>query len=196
MSDISDLVFDLSGDSLPADYPFALWAALVRQVPSLAQDEQVGVLPLRGSENNARLLLNRRSKLVLRVPASLAEAASTLAGSHLEIADTRIGLGSVKRRAILPHPTLHAQLAAGAEDESEFLMAVQQHFAATGITANTLCGIRRTLTDGTASISGFSLVVHDLKPEASVLLQSTGLGEGRCYGCGIFTPYKVITDLE
>jgi hypothetical protein len=39
-------------------------------------------------------------------------------------------------------------------------------------------------------------VVHDLKPEASILLQCAGMGEGRQFGCGIFMPYKVISDLE
>jgi CRISPR-associated protein Cas6 len=78
----------------------------------------------------------------------------------------------------------------------EFMGAVQAHFAALGISANTICGKRHTLSDGTQSVSGYSLVVHDLKPEASILLQSRGMGAGRRFGCGIFVPYKVISDFE
>jgi len=39
-------------------------------------------------------------------------------------------------------------------------------------------------------------VIHDLKPEASLRLQYTGLGSDRRYGCGVFVPYKVITGLD
>jgi len=39
-------------------------------------------------------------------------------------------------------------------------------------------------------------VIHNLKPEDSLRLQYTGLGSDRQYGCGIFVPYKVISDLS
>lgn len=195
-TEMIDLVFDLRGETLPASYPFALWAELVRQVPQLAQNEQVGVLPLRASENNEIMLLPRRTKLVLRLPTSLVDAAASLVGTQLEIASHVLALGEAKMRELQPFPTLHAQLAAGTADEMEFMASVQAHFAALGISANTICGKRHTLSDGRQSVSGYSLVVHDLKPEASILLQCVGMGEGRRFGCGIFMPYKVISDRE
>ena len=195
-ADMIDLVFDLSGETLPASYPFALWAELVRSVPQLAGNEHVNVLPLRTAENNELVLLSKRTKLVLRIPASLTQAAAALTGAQLNISGSSLSLGAMKRREIQPHPTLHAQLAAGVDDELEFMESVQAHFSALGISAHTICGKRRTLSDGRQSISGYSLVVHDLKPEASILLQCAGMGEGRQFGCGIFMPYKVISDLE
>jgi CRISPR-associated protein Cas6 len=191
-----DLVFDLRGETLPPDYPFALWAELARLVPELAKNEEVGVLPLKVSESGDHVLLAKRTKLVLRMPQNLVQTAAALAGARLDLARGMLTLGGMKTRELLPHPTLHAQLAAGSEDEMEFMEAVQARFAALAISANTICGRRRTLSDGRQSISGYSLVVHDLKPEASILLQSAGMGEGRRYGCGIFMPYKVISDLE
>jgi len=191
-----DLVFDLRGDTLPPDYPFALWAELARLAPELAASEEVGVLPLKVSDGDKHVLLAKRTKLVLRLPPQLVSAASGLGGAQLDIPPGSLTLGEMKTRELLPHPTLHAQLAAGSADEMEFMAAVQARFDELGISANTICGIRRTLSDGRQSISGYSLVVHDLKPEASLLLQSAGMGEGRRYGCGIFMPYKVISYLE
>ncbi|MDP1633647.1 MAG: type I-MYXAN CRISPR-associated protein Cas6/Cmx6 [Gallionellaceae bacterium] len=191
-----DLVFDLHGETLPLDYPFALWAELERLLPPLAEHEAVGVLPLKVAESKDHVLLAKRTKLVLRLPQALVQAAATLSGARLDIPPGSLTLGEAKQRELLPHPTLHAQLAAGADKETEFMGAVQAHFDALGISANTICGRRRTLSDGRQSISGYSLVVHDLKPEASILLQCVGMGEGRRFGCGIFMPYKVISDLE
>jgi len=195
-SEITDLVFELRGESLPASYPFALWAELVQRVPRLAESEYVSVLPLRAAQNDKLMLLSKRTKLVLRLPAHLLDAATLLAESQLEVSENILSVGKAKIRAIQPYPTLHAQLAAGADDEMAFLDTVQAHFTALEISANTICGIRRTLSDGRQSISGYSLVVHDLKPEASVRLQCAGMGEGKRFGCGIFMPYKVISDLE
>ncbi|MFA6922362.1 MAG: type I-MYXAN CRISPR-associated protein Cas6/Cmx6 [Gallionella sp.] len=195
-SAITDLVFELSGESLPAFYPFALWEALVRQVPRLASDERVGVLPLRGAQNDGQLLLSKRSKLVLRLPEELIGDASGLAGAQLDVAKNILTLGESRARKIQHYPTLHAQLAAGNDDEVEFIAEVQAHFTRLGISARTICGIRHTLSDEKQSIRGYSLVVHDLKPEASIRLQCAGIGEGRRFGCGIFMPYKVITDLD
>lgn len=196
VNELTDLVFELSGVSLPASYPFALWDALVQQIPQLADDPRVGVLPLRGAQNDELLLLSKRSKLVLRLPENLIGAASQLTGTQLEVASNILSLGRASTRAIQHYPTLHAQLAEGNDDEVEFMLQVQQHFARLGISGQTICGIRRTLSSGQRMIAGYSLVVHDLKAEASISLQCAGIGEGRQFGCGIFIPYKVITDLE
>lgn len=195
-AEMIDVVFDLRGETLPASYPFALWAELVRSVPELAGNEHVNVLPLRTAENNELVLLSKRTKLVLRIPASLTQAAAALTGAQLNISGSSLSLGAMKTREIQAHPTLHAQLAAGVDDELEFMESVRARFSALQISANTICGKHRTLSDGRQSISGYSLVVHDLKPEASILLQCAGMGEGRQFGCGIFMPYKVISDLE
>lgn len=191
-----DLVFDLAGESLPMHYPFPLWEELTRLAPELARHEQVGILPLKAAESQDRLLLARRAKLVLRLPQGLAEAAAPLEGAKLEVGGSTLALGSMKVRELQPYPTLHAPLAAGSADETEFMEAVRARFQVLGISANTICGMRRTLSDGRQSISGYSLVVHNLGPEASLLLQCEGMGEGRRYGCGIFVPYKVISDVE
>ena len=189
------MVFDLGSGTLPTAYPFALWEALIRHVPQLAEEKSVGVLPLRAAESNEGMLLPKRAKLVLRLPLALAAHAAALSGQQLGVAKSILQLGKGKLRPIQPSPTLHAQLVTGASDEVLFLEGINTQLKKMGIAAGLICGMRRVLTGARQSIHGYSLVIHDLKPEASLQLQYAGLGEGRHFGCGIFVPYKVISGL-
>jgi len=191
-----DAVFDISGDCIPANYPFALWHALARLVPELAAGTSVGVLPLRTAGSAAGMLLPRRAKLVLRLPAALGGKVEALAGRELDLGGSSpLSLGAGRLREIQPYPTIHAHLVVGTEDEVAFMAGVSADLAVLGITASLICGRRNSLVDGDRGIHGFSLVIHDLKPEDSLRLLYTGLGGERRYGCGVFVPYKVISDL-
>ncbi len=191
-----DLVFDLGGGPLTAAYPFALWAELVRHVPQLADDASAGILPLRTAESGEEMLLPKRAKLVLRLPSALAGCAAALSGSQLDLEGSSLTLGSGKPREIQPYSTLHAQLVTGADDEIEFMEGVAAELAALGVDGQLICGMRRSLCGAQRSVHGYGLVIHDLKPEASLRLQYSGLGADRHLGCGIFVPYKVISGLE
>ena len=197
LPDMIDMVFDLEGGILPAAYRFALWTALLRLVPKLAEEKLVGVLPLRSTVNNQGMLLAKRAKLVMRLPKVLAEsAASSLTGQQLDIAGSTMHVGVAKARPIQPYPTIHAQLVTGSSDEVLFVEDIMKQMGELGVTGKLICGKRLTVKGGQRSIDGYSLVLHDLKPEASLQLQYAGLGEDRQFGCGIFVPYKVITGLS
>ena len=191
-----DAVFDVSGGMLPATYPFALWAALVRHVPALQEDASVGVIPLRTAASEAGMLLPKRAKLALRLPAALSGHSASLSEKPLDIGSGILQLGKGKLRQIQAYPTLHAHLVIGVEDEMEFLHDVAARLDELGIAGKLLCGMRNSLAAPDRTIHGYSLVIHDLKPDASLRLQYTGLGADRRFGCGIFVPYKVITDLD
>lgn len=198
-----DVTFDLEGRTLPADYPFALWTEIVRHAPKLAKEKFVGVLPLRTSEDSEGLLLAKRAKLVLRLPAKLADyAAASLSGQQLNAAantkqpgEAFLRLGKGKLHEIHPYPTIHAQLVTGASDELVFTDWITSQLKEMGIAGKLICGKRGALAGGQQIIHGFSLVIHDLKPEASLQLQYAGLGEGRQFGCGMFVPHKTISGL-
>jgi CRISPR-associated protein Cas6 len=185
-----DITFDLGGGVLPADYAFALWEALIHHEPLLA--EQVGVLPIRATENEQGLLFSRRSKLVLRLPLTLASTASALCGLNLSPA-VEMRLGKSRLRTILPFATLHSQLVEGCQDEALFLEGIHAQLHELGISGRVICGLRRTLGGKMHAIQGYSLVIHDLNPDASLRLQYAGLGQYRQFGCGIFVPFKIIS---
>jgi CRISPR-associated protein Cas6 len=191
-----DIVFEISGGTLPVAYPYELWSELVRLVPQLEEDENIGVIPLRMAESKEGMLIPKRAKLALRLPQALAEVVSGLAQKQLRVAGSELFLGSCKSRPIQHSPTLHAQLVTGADDEIMFVAEVEAALAALDVSAKLICGRHHRLTDGSRVISGYSLVLHDLTPEGSLRVQNSGLGKERRFGCGIFVPYKVISSLE
>jgi CRISPR-associated protein Cas6 len=133
----------------------------------------------------------------MRLPAKIAEqAAARLTGQHLDIAGRTVGIGFAKSRPIYPFPTLHAQLVTGTSDEVLFVEQIHTQLGEMGIKGKLICGKRRSIGDDSRSVQGFSLVIHDLKAEASLHLQFVGLGTGRQFGCGIFVPSKVISGLS
>jgi CRISPR-associated protein Cas6 len=196
MSEMVDVVFDISGESVPVNYPFALWSELVRFVPELESESSVGVLPLRTTGSDCGMLLPKRAKLVVRLPKSLAGKMASLSGQELDLGGSSLKIGNAKLREIQPHSTIHAHLVAGNTDEVVFVENVSARLADLGITASLICGRQSSLLDGEQCIQGFSLVIHDLKPEDSLRLQYNGLGGDRKFGCGIFVPYKAISDLN
>lgn len=195
-TNIIDLVFDLEGQMLTADYPFELWDTLCQLVPALSAHPNIGVLPLRSIEQSVTASLPKRAKLVLRIPSDLADTAAALSGRQLNVSGSQLKLGAWKHRAIKYYPTIHAQLVTGDADEMRFIDEINQQFTQMGISGKIICGKRHTLSGPARQIKGYSLVLHDLTPEASMKLQHHGLGESRQFGCGIFVPYKVISSLE
>ncbi|GAB5605513.1 type I-MYXAN CRISPR-associated protein Cas6/Cmx6 [Sideroxyarcus sp. TK5] len=191
-----EISFDLHGESIPADYPRKLWAALLRIAPTLADSEDVGVISLRGPTNNGELLLPKRSKLLVRTPLDMLDAVLALSEQALQIGDSEVRLGQGKTREIQPYPTLAAHLVVGPADEIEFMQMVQTALDALEVQSKLICGRHHRLNTDGQDISGFSLVMHDLKDEDSLRVQYAGMGSGRNLGCGIFVPYKVISGLE
>ncbi len=197
VAEMIDAVFDVSGDTIPSSYHFDLWESLVRCMPNLERDQAIGVIPLRTTTSGDGMLLPKRAKLALRLPDELSTQAAALSGLGLKIGNSILQLGSFKLRAIQPYPTLHAHLVNTDDDEISFVNEVNERLAELGINnAKLICGMRNHLAFASHTISGFSLVIHDLKPEDSLRLQYAGLGTDRRYGCGIFVPYKVISDLS
>lgn len=191
-----DAVFDISGEVIPAAYAYPLWKALTQHLSALEDHDNVGVLPLRTSNTAGGLLLPRRAKLVVRIPRQLETHIDTLAGKSLSVENMPLQLGAIKLRPIQPSSTLHAHLVIGDADEMTFLQAVTTQLAEMNIPSKLICGLRNQLSISKQTIHGYSLVVHDMKPDASLRLQYAGLGTERRYGCGIFVPYKAIADLE
>lgn len=196
MTEMVHLSFDLGGGVLPLNYRAMLWAAMLVHAPDLATDNRVGVLPLRTAESEADFLLSKRVKLVLRLPVTLVDHAAQLAGQHLAIGEGWMQMGDCKVRPIEPYPTLHAHLVASDADEVAFMADVRAQLEQMKIDAKLICGLRQHYPHPEQAVYGYSLVIHDLKPEASVRLQYTGLGGQRELGCGVFVHYKLISGLE
>jgi CRISPR-associated protein Cas6 len=191
--EVVDVVFSVAGASLPENYPFALMRALAKNLSWLESDPDAGIHPVRGAPTTYGLmLLPRRAKLALRLQRRRVAEALSLSGRVLEIGSSVLNVGSGAVRALRPYGALYARLVAtGCEQEEAFLSGVRARLAALATRCALVCGRRQRLQAGEREIVGFSLMVHDLTAEHSLLLQSVGLGVERKLGCGIFVPHRL-----
>ena len=194
--DMLDIAFDLQGSFVPAGYAFALWDEVVRCLPWLDAEEFAGILPLRAAASGENMLLPQRAKLVLRLPAELAPQAMALSGQELDVEGSMLRVGKAREKSLQPYPTLHAQLVESNSEEEVFIADMAGQLQEMGVACKLICGKRHTIAGAKQSVVGYSLVLHDLKPDGSLQIQRTGLGGKRRFGCGIFVPYKSISGLS
>jgi CRISPR-associated protein Cas6 len=187
-----DMVFPLHGSALPRDHRLLLGRALAEALPALADDPQAAVHPVKlvtGSGEPA--LLSARARLVLRVARDRVDAVGALAGRALRIEDEELRLGAPQLRELLPHTTLYAHfVAAGDADEAVFLESVDAELARLEVRAQRVCGRAQQLRGPDGALHGFSLLLHGLRPQASLRVLEQGLGAHRWMGCGVFVPHK------
>ena len=189
-----DMVFNVRGNSIPRDHGFMLWRELRACLPWLDAEVHAGIHSIRGAPaNDGMLLLTQRTKLVLRLPLARVADAQSLRGQQLDLDGYVLQIGASRQRPLLAFATLYSQLVCtGSDDEPQFLKDIAAQLGHLNVTCQFICGRRRALRAGQTEVRGHSLMLHDLKPEQSTLLQQVGLGAHRKLGCGIFVPHKSI----
>jgi CRISPR-associated protein Cas6 len=187
-----DIAFAVSGERLPRDHSFELWRALSQAVPELFADPTVAVLPVRGASAGAGgIVLQRRSRLLMRMPEASVGRALRLCGARLEVAGAAVTLGDAKTRPLAPYATLYAhRVAAELDDETSFVKQAAAELAEIDVVADFVVG-QRTLTRGAeGDIAGFSLMLAELPARKSLALQVHGIGAHRGLGFGVFVGHK------
>lgn len=189
-----DMVFSISGSSIPRDHGLMLWRELRICLPWLDDEAHAAIHAVRGATaNDDTLLLTKRANLVLRLPESRVADAQNLTGQQLNLDGCMLQIGDARKRPLLAYATLYSHLVStGSEDEADFLTDVAAQLERINVACKFMCGKRRTLQAEQAAICGYSLMLYDLTPELSILLQQIGLGGHRKLGCGIFIPHKSI----
>ena len=204
-SDVVDLVFKISGQTLPIDHAYALFDALARPLPWIQQDKWVGIHPVHIAESgngwirpddSGFLQLPGRARLVVRLHQDTLESARLLCGDHIAVNDQIIEIGSANVRPLNPLNTVLARHIVADEDvpdETTFLQWVNEQLKGLGITpTKLLCGKTRFVRTPTKTLTTRSLMIADLKPGESLSIQQFGLGEERKLGCGLFLPHRGI----
>ena len=207
--DIVDLVFDIQCRELPVDHARDLSAALGDVLPQQPKESGLGVhtVHLAGSQNGwerpdpklgQKLILSRRTKLTLRVPAEhIAEVQDALNGAELDIGGCSLKIGKSKQKKLSSQGTVFSRyvvLEPGEEaDENAFLQRIVALLRERGIRVKkALCGKTAEMAGPEGPIMTRSIMIADLSPEESVHLQEEGIGPLRHMGCGIFIPHKGI----
>ncbi len=198
VAQVVDVAFELAGERLPRAYRAPLWHVLLDRLSWLAHEPGVGVHPIRTPlTEQPELLVPRRARLTLRVPAARVESVQALCGASLVIEGHTLQVGPAHVRPIEAFPTIKAAfVVSDAPDEAGFHEDVARMLAACGMPSRFICGRRSSLPAGDAVLTGSSVVLHDLRAAQSVAMQRLGLGELRHLGCGLFVPHKTITGLE
>jgi CRISPR-associated protein Cas6 len=189
---VVDVAFELGGESVARDHSAALWRALERALPWLGEDEETAVLPIRAARlTGGRLALNRRSRLMLRLPRSRVAAALALCGTRLDLDGDAVEPGRAMTRALIAHPTIYAhRVVTGEEEEIAFMASAERELAALAVRGDFICGQRSGGRGPEGELVGFSVMLTGLHPDESLRVQTAGLGRHRKLGCGIFVPHR------
>jgi CRISPR-associated protein Cas6 len=194
---VTDVQFDIQGTLLPIDHGFALFTELARLLPWLADEPLGGVHAIHGADTgHGELILNRRTKLMIRMVSARVPELMQLSGQSINIGGNKLEIGAGKIRPLSRHTPLFAHcVVTGSEDELDFTNDIIRLLDEMKIDSRFICGKRQAIRTPDGMASGFSLMLHGLPVEHSFLVQQQGLGKYRKIGCGIFIPHKSINAL-
>lgn len=194
-----DVQYDLQGKHIPADHGLMLFEALAELAGWVRDLADIGVHAVHGAPaglGDSSLVLNRRVKLVMRLPVERLENARDLVGKEFKIGADDFKIGALKEKGLTPFSTLYAScVVCSAEDEVDFLSEVRGLLANLEIQCGLIPGKQRKIHTPDGDVTGFSLMLHDVGLEPSLKIQEMGLGRFRKYGCGIFVPHKSIKEV-
>lgn len=209
VAQVIDLAFEIDCPMLPLDHAYALSHAVKQGLTWFDSEPLAGLHLIRGANSgngwqrpeaeDTILHLSRRNKLVLRLPLHRVFEAQTLRGMTLNIEDYLLKIGKATQKPLSPTPVLFARYvqAEAAQTEDDFLHQSVEALRSLGVECRkVLCGKNNYFKHPQGKIFTRSLMIADLKPEDSVILQQYGLGDGRTMGFGLFIPHKDIKALD
>jgi CRISPR-associated protein Cas6 len=208
--DVVDLSYRISCRTLPLDHAYSLSRALQQALPWLADEPAAGIHLIHGAESgngwyrpedseSALLHLSRRARMMLRMPKERIAQARGLEGAELDIQGHRLSVGTAEVKNLSSLATLFARYVAieDAVDEEAFLRRVTDEFAALGLEVRKLmCGREHCFQTPDGTIRTRTVMVADLEPEQSVLVQQKGIGARQKMGFGLFIPHKGIKPVK
>ena len=204
--DVIDVLFSLDCRELPVEHIAPLSQALIEAAPWLSDEPQAAIHPvhLAGSQNGwerpaadaeQQLMLSKRTKLTLRIPRHRLDDAKQLCGQTILIDGYPMKLGKVKTKELSRLTTIFCRDLTTTEEEDEmtFLSRIASKLEQKGIQlSKALPGKLHTIQTNNGELHTRSLLLANLTPEQSLLLQHDGIGDQQLLGCGIFIPHKGI----
>jgi CRISPR-associated protein Cas6 len=197
-----DLSFKVTGEQLPADHNYGLYSAIAHICPEIHQHSDISIQTISGlPDRQGKITLASRSALRIRLPYDPAVMGLVLplAGQTLKIGIHSIQLGIPQIYPLRPVERLESRIVTikKYQEPEDFLEAAKRQIQSLDIEANLFFPLneegqvcRKAIKIKRYSVVGFSLIATDLSEEASLKLQSTGLGGKHRMGCGIFVPYR------
>jgi CRISPR-associated protein Cas6 len=207
--EVVDLVCTIRCRSLPNDHAHALAEALLEHAAWLATDTGAGVHPIsiqeagngwmRPEGPDELIHLSRRTKLILRAPKQRLEQTQELVGKPLEVAGNALEIQKIETRKLHSSETLFSlyNIVSEGQSEDEFMREIFDVLKEMGIQPRKMLpGKGRKLRTPEGVLNTSSLMIADLKPDESIMLQQRGIGEHQHLGCGLFIPHKGIREVH
>lgn len=201
---VVDMVFTVSGKTLPVDHAHVLSEAIIEVLPWMEKEPSCGIHLIHVAESGNGwvrpdgdlLYLSRRTKFTMRLPKERIDDAQQLLGTVLVVDGHELEFSKSVVRPFNAMPTMFSRYVLGLEGESEndFLQRCATELKEMGIPVRKmLAGKTHAFVMPEGERMTRTLLVADLSPEHAILLQQRGLGEGRKKGFGLFIPHKGIS---
>lgn len=206
---VIDVAYEMTCRGLPVDHAYALSTAIQQALPWFTAEPLAGLHLIHGGESShgwqrpsgpgSLLYFSRRTKLMLRLPQPRVTDAQALSGRTLDIAGYALSVGKLSERPLVGMPALLARyvVISPQEEEEVFLQKMVAQLQQIGIACRkALCGKTTAFQFPEGELWTRSMMIADLNPKDSVLLQQQGLGPERKRGCGLFLPQKDIKPVK
>lgn len=205
--DVVDMSFQIDCKQIALDHAHDLSQALRVHLPWLPDEKEAGVHLIHGAstgngwirpgeaDNSDFIYLSKRSRMQLRLPRARLAEAEALCGKTLDVGGHSIRIGGYQIKSLTSLGTLFSRYVwvEPGEDEDRFMLRIAAEMAGLGIgVKKMLCGIGHTFSTPQGQVPTLSIMVADLDPESSIVLQRRGVGKGREMGLGLFLPHKSI----
>jgi CRISPR-associated protein Cas6 len=184
-----ELQFPFTGTTLPSDHGYGLYGAISRIIPEAHSADWLAIETIPGlARGDGVTQLDQQAKLKIRMPYDRVPLTLKLAGKRLEVDGHAIRLGAPQIHLLKPSTTLYARIVTikGFTDKEPFLDAVHRQLDELGVKGELIPGERRVVRVGNHTIVGFSLTIHKLSDQGSLIMQERGIGGRRRMGCGFF----------
>lgn len=194
---IIEVKLPITGISISADHGYHLYSALSRLSPDFHTLENLAICGISGIPDKFRTLhLNNSSKLRIRIDSSNFPLILKLAGKSISLGNSKIRFGIPQAFILKPHKNLYSRLVTvkGFMSQIEFKDSIIKKLEALGILQEPILfqkdindyPIRKTVRIKDKEIVGYPVLITNLSPDESILLQEKGLGGRRKMGCGSF----------
>jgi len=201
-----DVAFSLTGERVPEEHGYALFAAMCRIIDDLHGASWLSVHPIPGEPGGDGTLTLRPDELALRlrVDPAYIDRVLPMAGATLSIEGHVVTVGASRVLPLEPVADLGAWMVAlkDGADRQEFEAYLRRRLDVVGVRAaveipapmGAAAGEhpdgRRVLHIRQQTIVGYPVILRGLSAEDSLRVQGLGIGGRQRFGCGVFAPMR------
>jgi CRISPR-associated protein Cas6 len=189
-----DVVFRVTGESVPVDHGYALFGAVARALgDDLHRAWWLAIAGLRGVPRSKGVLglSGRGCELRVRVPHEKVPTVVALAGKELVVRGHPVMVGTSTLWELRPARVLRARIVTtkvkgDLRDAEEFRKGITARLEDLGVKARVELGERRVLRVSEELVVGYQCTLRDLGEADSLRVLYAGVGGRRRFGAGVF----------